>query len=583
MKKRSLTITQLVTAGPMLLIFATCVVLGYNQYRNEYNLYVSHTLELAKVGSQPIVNLMNLSVGGANYANVTDSAAINIYKANKKLLFLEVSGKTDIGGEEFRLIYDAATNKAIRTHYPADYVQSLQEKIQKARAKLEELGNDDPLYERIEGILKDLEREAAGVESDRQIAADALGRNPRPGTREFEGRDYYLDQQRWRIHMLIPTGNQNGGTLWLVLHARDIADLWKQVLGKVLPLNIVVLCIGLLGAWLLAKYIAAPMRSTLNTITKIDQESNLKYRIDLDAENELGVIAKAFNAMMDKLQNIVHQVTNGAEQVANSSTEMQAVTKRSTESVRKQGSDIEQIASAMEEISATAHEVASNITQAADAAQQAAKQADSGTQIVTQTVVYINTIAQEVENASVIIQSLKNYSESVGSVLDTIQNIAEQTNLLALNAAIEAARAGEDGRGFAVVADEVRSLAVKTRQATQEIKQTIELLQGNANNADTVMEQTRKKATEGVDQAALASEALKEILQSISTIETMSVQIATSAEEQNTATRAISENVSRLVVAAQETENDSQYTANNSMQLAELAQNMKDLVSQFHI
>lgn len=81
-----------------------------------------------------------------------------------------------------------------------------------------------------------------------------------------------------------------------------------------------------------------------------------------------------------------------------------------------------------------------------------------------------------------------NMRELMTSTLD-VQKIAEQINLLALNAAIEAARAGEYGRGFAVVADEVRSLASRSAQTGNQIKEAIG---GFSGELDTVVAKVKQ-------------------------------------------------------------------------------------------
>jgi methyl-accepting chemotaxis protein len=166
-------------------------------------------------------------------------------------------------------------------------------------------------------------------------------------------------------------------------------------------------------------------------------------------------------------------------------------------------------------------------------------------------------------------------------VVDVITNIAEQTNLLALNAAIEAARAGEQGRGFAVVADEVRTLATRTHKATQEIQSMIENLQSRARQTASVIRSSSETAEASVADATLAGNALYEITYAVGNIKNMNDQIASAAGEQ----RAVSEEMSRNVVSinnvATDTVEISQKIAQASDELADLAQNLEQIIRRF--
>ena len=75
-------------------------------------------------------------------------------------------------------------------------------------------------------------------------------------------------------------------------------------------------------------------------------------------------------------------------------------------------------------------------------------------------------IAATNEDVATLMNTLKERTEAVKGIVDTIFSISSQTNLLALNASIESARAGEAGKGFAVVADQIRNLAEESRKET---------------------------------------------------------------------------------------------------------------------
>ncbi|WP_259104467.1 methyl-accepting chemotaxis protein [Pseudomonas sp. JUb42] len=227
-------------------------------------------------------------------------------------------------------------------------------------------------------------------------------------------------------------------------------------------------------------------------------EGDLTKRVKLDSNDEIGDMAAAVNRFVDKLQPIVREAGDVAQQTG---VEIGAMSRRNAgadaaaELQRDEvAASLQALAQMADEAQAESHAMQAALKQVVDIRQAT----DENTRTSNQVGGLIEALAGQVENGAQVIERLAKQSEQIEVVLEVIHGIAEQTNLLALNAAIEAARAGETGRGFAVVADEVRALASKTQSSTGDIQEHIAKLQSGAKEAVATIGLAGRQAKEGL-------------------------------------------------------------------------------------
>ncbi|MEN4751121.1 methyl-accepting chemotaxis protein [Pseudomonas sp. Ps21-P2] len=283
------------------------------------------------------------------------------------------------------------------------------------------------------------------------------------------------------------------------------------------------------------------------------------------------------------LSATITEVRSAASALTHSSAQLLSSSDSNSEQMRLQASETQQMATAINQMATTVKEVAGYADQAANATQTADHEVENGKRVVEGTAQAMDQLARKLESAADSVGQVSSDSRAIENVVAVINSIAERTNLLALNAAIEAARAGEAGRGFAVVADEVRSLANRTQESTQEIRDMVGQLQTGAVKTADLMRESREMAQRTVEQTHEAQTALVKIRHEVGALNDMNAQIASAAAQQRAVADDVSVNINRIHDSALETAVGSNQVARSSRELSTLADVLTDRVSFFKV
>ncbi|WP_115719470.1 methyl-accepting chemotaxis protein [Gallaecimonas mangrovi] len=355
--------------------------------------------------------------------------------------------------------------------------------------------------------------------------------------------------------------------------------IWHKSLTLLVMLIVAGLILVALVLFLLRRLVTAPLAQVNQRLKAItDGDGDLTLRLNATGQDELAVMSRGFDRLLDQVHETVREVKRMASTLAGSAQSLSGIASDTNSAQAEQVKNTDVVATAIEEMSQTIADMASRIDDVANLTKETDQRGQSGSGMLATTQDAIVKQANELGNAKDVIVELSQASEAIGKVLEVIQHIAEQTNLLALNAAIEAARAGEQGRGFAVVADEVRSLASRTHSSTEEIHTMIATLQNNAVQASSVIELSSASAQDNAGAVAELSETLKAILDAVSNINRFNTDIAASAHEQQIVAEDVNRTLSALAQGSNQNRELSEKTLSHARELQNHASGLEKLV-----
>lgn len=396
-------------------------------------------------------------------------------------------------------------------------------------------------------------------------------------TSQFEPENGALQKIIKDINSLIPLKEV------LLRREKVFSDLHMSQWVSVIPLFFeVLLGVALISAVIvgLRKRFGITIRAMKNIA---EGEGDLTQRMPSRHRDELDFVADGFNRFAERIQNLVKKVVALTDSVSLSSASFSNSSKSTLERATELQKEADEITQAIEYLSNMAKEVSLKTNTALSAVNETSQASSEGQVVIRQMIDSMGLLAKEVESAVVVIQRLGKESKTIGKIVEVIDGISEQTDLLALNASIEAARAGKYGRGFAVVADEVRSLAIKTKESTDEIKGMIGRIQEGIAQATSVMINGRDSVQSGVDRAGEANQALDSMEKAIGEILNINQKIAELADSQAETTERVRKNIQNVHQNADQVAEGAGQIANDAEALASRSSGLSQLTSQFKI
>ncbi|GAA0732071.1 methyl-accepting chemotaxis protein [Clostridium oceanicum] len=335
--------------------------------------------------------------------------------------------------------------------------------------------------------------------------------------------------------VIMPLKDKSGN----LLGAIDIGLSLKtqnSALKSIITISILVSLIGLLIASLLLIYIT---RKSLNPLSKLSDiatkvsKGDLTEKINIESNDEIGVLAFSFNSMIDNLREITkhinefsldlvsssQEILSSSEQTSSASQEIATSTQEISNGAENQVTATNEASTAMNDIMTNIYDMKSEVDEIVVFSQTTNELASDGKTNMTKMTNQMETIKDSVSYSAEVINELESTSKEIGKIVEIMNGIADQTNLLALNASIEAARAGQAGKGFAVVADEVRKLAEESIKSSSDIQSLIVNTQNKTKIALESIKKGDSESSKGQKIVINVATSLDKILNSFASID----------------------------------------------------------------
>ncbi len=348
---------------------------------------------------------------------------------------------------------------------------------------------------------------------------------------------------------------------YTVCSARSVSDVSfeaRRNAATMAILGLLMLIVVVVISVLMANSFTKPIIAVDGILSALAEGKFTHIDDHTDRTDEFGDMVRNSNSVIDKLEQIVHEIKISSQSVDSSATGLAAMAT--------------QIASTTDNVAEAVQQIAAGAVDQADAIQRSAEhsgQITTAVESVQNTAAELSGLAFQMKKASEDSGSALNsfrsssdqMNDKIAEIADRIastrhavsdidarvtgiSDIASRTKLLSLNASIEAARAGDTGLGFSVVAEEIRKLADSSGSLVTEINTLMTTLVNESEeavaSANEIIESNKAQQASLTETLAAVQGMLADIETTVNSISAINAETVKCVESNKEVTDAMS-------------------------------------------
>ncbi|MDP4004873.1 methyl-accepting chemotaxis protein [Methylobacterium sp. NEAU K] len=338
--------------------------------------------------------------------------------------------------------------------------------------------------------------------------------------------------------------------------------------------------LAILVTWLISRAVVRPLETVMAFVERVG-EGDLSGRLEARGGDEIGRLGVTLNAMVAGLSDLARTNRAATADLNAAAAEIRASAQEQAASVEQQFAAVQETAATVDEITHSGAQISKRATEVIATAQATAQTSRQGLRAVSDTAKAMDAIREQAEAVAGNIVSLSEKTQTIGDIIETVNDISERTHLLALNAAIEAAAAGENGRSFAVVASEMKLLADQAKAATGQVRGILGEIQRGINTSVMLTEEAVKRAAAGKTRSDTTQRTIEEITARVEENVQTFQQIVASTNQQQLGIEQVMGALQNIRQASQQTAAGTRQVETASANLTELAQALMALAERY--